>query len=418
MTRSTVLRLGIIAASMLVAAEAGSKGADTTLPVVALRSLTTPAAPASGEPHLAVAPDGTVFLSWFEKRDSTRHALRLSRLDGDRWSKPTTIAEGDSFFVNWADFPIVLALDRDHLVAGWPWKHGSGTYAYDVHLAQSFDGGRTWSRGTIPHRDGTATEHGFISLVPAGPGARAVWLDGRKAAADTGKAGGASHDEEGHAEMALRAAVIAPDGSLLEEQELDGRVCDCCQTAAVSTSRGVLVGYRDRSAEEIRDISLVRLEGGSWSEPYALHDDGWNIAGCPVNGPSMDAAGERVVAAWFTMAADTPRVHVSFSSDAGHSFGPPIRVDGGDPLGRTDVLLLDDGSALVTWLETQDKQALVQVRRVTTGVASSQPLTVASTATSRGSGFPRMVRSGSRVVFAWTQAGKPSRVMTAVARLP
>jgi hypothetical protein len=244
-----------------------------------------------------------------------------------------------------------------------------------------------------------------------------VWLDGRKSAADTVKAGGA-HDEEGHAEMTLRTAVIATDGSLSDERELDGRVCDCCQTAAVATSRGVLVSYRDRSAEEIRDISLVRLEGESWSDPYPLHHDGWNIAGCPVNGPSMDANGERVVAAWFTMAADTPRVHVSFSSDAGHRFGPPIRVDEEEALGRTDVLLLDDGSALVAWLETREKQALVQVRRVTAAGASSPPLTVARTAASRGSGFPRMVRSGSRVVFAWTQAGKPSRVMTAVARIP
>ena len=34
---------------------------------------------------------------------------------------------------------------------------------------------------------------------------------------------------------------------------------------------------------------------------------------------------------------------------------------------------------------------------------------------SRSSGFPRMVRFGDEVQFAWTEFGKPSRVRTAMA---
>jgi hypothetical protein len=408
--------------------------AATSDPRVSLRSLATPAAPGSGEPCLAVAPDGAVFLSWLEKGGATRHALKISRLDSRRWRRPGTIAEGDSFFVNWADFPALLAVDSLHLAIAWPWKSGGATYAYDVRIAQSLDGGRTWSRPTVPHRDGTPTEHGFISLVPAGAapggsaagmspanptdpgGVRAIWLDGRKAA-EGGDAGGAGSHDEGHSEMTLRTALLSPEGTLSDERELDGRVCDCCQTAAVATLGGLLIAYRDRSLEEVRDISLVRLEDGRWSEPRPLHADGWKIQGCPVNGPSLDARGDQVVAAWYTMAADSARVLASFSADGGRTFGPPIRVDEGDPLGRTDVVLLEDGSALVVWLQTQGRQALVLARRVKKDGPRSPLLIVARTTAARSSGFPRLVRSGRRLIFAWTDAGKPARVRVAEAEV-
>jgi len=60
--------------------------------------------------------------------------------------------------------------------------------------------------------------------------------------------------------------------------------------------------------------------------------------------------GTRVAVAWFTSAADTPRVKVAFSQDAGGTFSQPIQVDDGETIGRVDVLLLPDGSALVCWL--------------------------------------------------------------------
>ncbi len=91
------------------------------------------------------------------------------------------IAEGAGWFVNWADFPSLIALP-DRLAGGTlAGEDGSGTYAYDVNVARSGDGGKTWSEPLVPHRDGTQTEHGFVSLFAA-PGnlLEAVWLDGRE----------------------------------------------------------------------------------------------------------------------------------------------------------------------------------------------------------------------------------------------
>ncbi len=393
----------------------GIAPAAAAAPLADLRPVVSPAAAGSAEPHLTVAPDGRVWLSWLERRARGGHALRGARLEGTRWSRPFTIAEGDSFFANWADFPTLLPRGGDHLTAHYLWKTAEETYAYDVRLVQSTDGGRTWSPPVVPHRDGTPTEHGFVSLIPSPGGTRVVWLDGRNAVRDS--AGHTLHGEEGAAEMTLRTAVLGADGSLADETLLDARVCDCCQTAAVATGQGALVAFRDRSPEEIRDIALVRLADGRWMDPYPLHADGWKIAGCPVNGPALAAEGDHVAAAWYSGAGDTSRVLAAFSSDGGRTFGTPVRVDGGDPLGRVHVALLTGGDALVAWLEVREKEALCQVRRVGRQGAVGPAMTVARTAAARASGFPRLVRSGHRVVLAWTEAVKPSRVRTAVARV-
>jgi hypothetical protein len=204
----------------------------------ALRELATPAAPGSGEPNLAAGPDGSVYLSWIEPLPGSGHALRFAaREPGGAWTEPRTIAQGRGWFVNWADFPAVLAFADGALAAHWLQRNGTGTYAYEVRLALSRDGGRTWSAGTVPHRDGTPTEHGFVSLFAWDAGhAGLVWLDGRQTAGHGGHEGAAS------GAMALMHTTVAADGALGPEVLLDSRVCDCCQTSAAG-AKGALVFF-------------------------------------------------------------------------------------------------------------------------------------------------------------------------------
>ena len=373
-----------------------------------LRELASPAGTGSAEPRLSVAPSGRVVLSWLEQRPTGGHRLRMSWLNGERWSVPATIAEGDSFFANWADFPSVRPLDDQHLIAHWLWKVSGDTYGYHVRTARSSDGGRTWSRAATLHQDTSATEHGFVSLVSTGANraGMAVWLDG--------------HNFKGHGEghgagpdMAVHGASLGASG-FADEREIDPRACDCCQTAAIATSRGVLVAYRDRSPEEIRDIALARFEDGRWSAPYPLHADGWHIAGCPVNGPALAASGNEVAIAWFTAAGDTARVNVAFSGDGGERFSRPIRVDLGQPSGRVAIALLPDRTALVSWLEGAGEQAAIQMRRAARDESMSTPWVVTQTSGARASGFPQLVTSAGRVISAWTDAAKPSRVRLAI----
>jgi hypothetical protein len=373
----------------------------------------SPARPGSAEPNLYASGDGRVYLSWIETVGENRHALRFAVRTGSKWSEPRTITESENLFVNWADFPSLIALADGTLVAHWLVKSGPDSHAYDVNIARSNDRGKTWGKTIVPHRDGTKTEHGFVSMLPlTGGRVAAIWLDGRNFKENSHEGHGSSGNE-----MTLRYAIIDSKGNLSEDAVLDSRVCDCCQTSAALTSEGTVVVYRDRSEKEIRDMSVVRSIKGRWTEPRTLSADGWEIQGCPVNGPSVSADRRKVAVAWFSAAKETPRVKVIFSTDAGATFGQPIQVDEATPVGRVDVSILTDGSALVSWLERAAKGGEIKVRRVRPDGSRDQAITVAESSVARVSGFPQMARAGNEIIFAWTDPGTPSRVRTAVGRL-
>jgi hypothetical protein len=291
-------------------------------------------------------------------------AFQVARIRDGKWSPARTIASDANLLVNGADYPSI-ALDGKRLLASWSTRNGHGTV---IHLAESRDGGATWSKATTPHPT-VVSAFGFVSLLPKG----AVFLDGR------GLPGGM----EGAGDMQLRT----PDALL------DPRVCDCCQTAAAMTSAGAVVAYRDRSDKEIRDISIVRQTAKGWTEPKTLHADGWQIQGCPVNGPQLDARGKRVVAAWFTAAQNEPRVQVAFSEDAGATFSAPLRVTPAGTAGRVDVAWLDDRRAVVTYLV----EGALYARRVSRDGTMGVPVRIAA-----AGGFPRLAVSNENVGVAWT----------------
>ncbi len=372
-----------------------------------VQEIVSPAQGSSGEPNLAIASDGTVFLSWIEEVDSQSVALKYSSLTGEQWPEPKRIAQGDDWFVNWADFPSVQILNNGSMAAHWLAKSGEGVYAYDVNIAFSEDAGETWNAPIVPHDDGTQTEHGFASLLPWGENQLfATWLDGRNT--------GGGHDEGA---MTIRAAILNSSGEKQHEIEIDPRVCDCCQTSAGIIPNGAIVAYRDRSENEVRDIWVRRFVGGQWEPAKSLHNDQWEIAACPVNGPFVSTQEEKVAIAWFTMAQETPRVNLSASENAGMTFGEALRVDDGNPLGRVSSLVLPNGDILVCWLEKTDVDADIRVRRIKKDGTLLSSKTIAASSAARSSGFPRMALSLGKVVFAWTHVSDQTSIKTAIAPL-
>ncbi len=359
------------------------------------------ALPGSALPRLTASPSGAILLSWVEPEPSGGHRLRFSTLLQDGWAQPKTVARGDDWFVNWADFPSLTEVDDDFWAAHWLVRSGSKTYDYDIQVALSRDRGRTWSAPITPHRDGIAAEHGFVAATPHRGRLALVWLDGRDSA-DPSKGA-----------MSLRFATLTADGELDSEALLDDRVCDCCQTAIAATPAGLTVAYRDRSADEVRDISVVRWIDGGWTEPTPVGAEGWVIAGCPVNGPAISAFGRTVAVAWHTEAADQPQSRVAFSTRGGGNFGEPIRIDLGDSDGRVDVVLLDESAAVVGWME--NGQFLI--RRVATDGVLGKPVTVAQIDGSRKSGFPQIARGPHGIVLAWTDVN-PTGSGVRTAHLP
>lgn len=362
--------------------------------IQSIRSIPSPSKPNSAEPFLFTDSDSTVYLSWIEKSEE-KSILKLSSLDNNQWTEPMTIASGNSWFVNWADYPMIAA-NGQNLVAHFLDKSGESTYAYDVKLTTSADKGKTWTDPVILHDDKKQAEHGFVTLLPFGDNFFVTWLDGRNTVMEGME--GMDHHEGHHGSMSLRAAIIDAKGNKINEWELDNKTCDCCQTTAAITSNGPIVIYRDRSDEEIRDMSIVRLIDSQWTAPKAIHNDNWKIAGCPVNGPRVASEGNNLVIAWFSAATDTSRVNVIFSTDGGSTFGNAIRIDEGSAIGRVDIALIDDKSAMVSWMEG----TMIKAAKVHADGTIEPSITIATSSESRASGFPQMTKSRNQLIFAWT----------------
>jgi len=399
----------VTALAALLSLVACGDGSDHSAALdVMVVELDSPAGANSGEPRLTLGPDGAL-LSWLEAAPEAGHDLKVAGLSRDGWTPTNTVASSEHFFVNWADFPSVYASADGALQAHWLARGEQGGYDYAIHTARSTDGGETWGEPWTLHEDDSPTEHGFLSGVRNGDRLGFTWLDGR---AYVPGPDGAPATEE----MSLRYREIGPDGSPGPELLVDGRVCDCCQTSAAMTSDGPVVVYRNRTEDEIRDIYIARMVDGAWQEGHAVSDDGWHIAGCPVNGPVVVADGAAVAVAWFTAPEDVARVKVAFSRDGGQTFGTPVVVDDGNPMGRVDLVKAGDDRVLVSWLEAVPGGAAeVRLREVSAAGATTGSASITASSSERASGFPQLIRDrNGDLVMAWTDvSGGEGRVRVA-----
>lgn len=348
-------------------------------------------------PRFEMGSDDRLVLSWME-RGEDESVLKYSRLADGVFTDPVTVTTEPRMFVNWADLPSVTALDGDHWVAHWLRYSADKTYSYDVVVSQSFDNGATWTDAIPTHTDGTHTEHGFVSTLPHADGALLLWLDGR-------------NTPDGA--MTLRSAVISADNERLQEEEIDASVCDCCQTDMAIAATGPIAVYRDRTSDEIRDIYIARHLDGAWQPGARLYADDWNIAGCPVNGPSVIANDEHVAVAWFSAANDEPVVRLLTSNDSGASFGEAVEIASGRIAGYVGLAALDDGAMAVSWVGRSDTGENALFLREVSAEGEVQPaIEVGRSGHMRL--FPQLAYADGYLYMAWTaDEDDTSRLKTA-----
>lgn len=362
--------------------------------------------------RLAPRPAGGALLSWLERGpedgETGGDSMQLQVADWSLdhgWGAGEVVARGSGFFANWADLPMVLETTFGTRYGLWLEKLDHGTYDYGIQTVWSSAAGSSWLPLGWIHDDTTAAEHGFVSAVALPDGAAEVfWLDGREM-----PAGGA---------MGLRSSRV--EGQVVAASELlDPRVCECCATDATLGADGPIVVYRDRTEDEIRDIALVRRVHGEWSAPIRVHDDGWQIEGCPVNGPAVAARDTLVAVAWYTAAEGRSLVQVAFSNNGGVHFDVPIVVAEKGVLGRVDLAVLHEDTMLVSWVEETASGAEIRVRSVRRDGTFGESRAVASTTAKRSSGFPRMVTvSEGTVLIVWLDAEQGAGLRAAQIRQP
>ena len=370
-----------------------AEDSERTTPLIEMQA---PSGENASLPYLIAGEDGNLYMSWVEKRDSGWVDLRFSELKEDKWKEPELIASGNDWFVNWADYPMMAVDDQGNMIAHFLVKSAAGTYSYDVNVVYK-PAGDKWSAPIIPHDDGTPTEHGFVTMLPQNDGTFLLaWLDGRNT-------GGGKHDShDGHGAMTIRSALIDMNGVLSSGVELDQRICDCCQTAGTMSGKDPVIVYRDRSETEVRDISFVRRINNEWTYPADISPDGWEIAGCPVNGPGIASFENTIATAWFTAAGGVAKVKVAFMHDSGQSFEEPFVIDDSVSVGRVDIVMLNSRSVIVSWLDLDNGTPYIKYRKVSGDGILGNPEVVSQTNASRRSGFPQMELLNGTLYFAWT----------------
>lgn len=364
-------------------------------------------------PRLINLPNNELLMSWVAP-DGKNTALKFAKLKNGHIIKQGEVAKGANWFINWADFPSVVPITNQFWVSHRLVKQSGGkAYDYDIVLAISNDAGESWRDIGSPHRDKSAAEHGFAAVFSEGDAAGIVWLDGREyfdkkdAAKNPNKSGNFS----------LRYARVQQDGSIGAEQVIDSSTCTCCWPSVTVTTAGPIAAWRSRTDAEIRDNNISLYQQGKWSAPKPLGAEGWQIDGCPVNGPAISAQGMHVAAAWFSAQGDRPRVLAAFSKDGGKSFSQPVEVDAASPLGRIALVWRDDNTAVISWVTAANsagKHASLALRTISIDGEMGEVQRIAEISTGRDTGVPQMAAAEQGVLLAWTNAESTHGIKTTI----
>lgn len=345
----------------------------------------------SGQSFMSSTESGEILMSWIA-HDEQESILNFSSYDGE-WKDPKEITRGEDWFVNFADFPSIIS-NGNNLFAHHLKSSGPSYFAYDIKVSVSDDAGDSWSEPFTPHKDGTITEHGFVSTVAYKDGFYSIWLDGRHTDGDHG--GG---------DMQLMGAYIGNDGSVSDKVVLNPRVCECCQTSLTVTENGLIAVYRGRSENEVRDTWYQKYDGEEWGNPKLLYKDNWQISGCPVNGPVVRVNGQKIAIAWFTAVDDDPKVKVAFSKNNGKTFDSPFVVNKSFTFGRVNMRWLNDDHVVISFVEDAEAGAHLAVRTVSVNGRKGKVHTVVADdyVINNASGFPQLIKSGNELWLSWTQ---------------
>ena len=358
----------------------------------------------NAQPSL-VSGEGSLSLSWISSNEGNKSTLNFSQLKEGKWTNTQTMATGSNWFVNWADFP-AHAINENLILSSYLKKSDSGTYTYDVILSLQKLSGEKVKEDFLLNTDGVKAEHGFVSIIPNhNQGFFITWLDGRNTV---------DNDLDGyHKPMTIRFAEITNKGDIIDESELDSATCDCCQTSIAVTNKGPVVVYRDRSDKEVRDIYIARKINGIWGVPTPIHNDGWEINGCPVNGPKVASNSNNLAISWFTVSNEKPTVNLSFSKSNGASFGTPIKINDDDAIGRVDVAFLNPQEVLVSYIEGDDVGTYLRIKKVSIDGKVSAPITISKIDGGRNSGVPQLEILDNEAFIVWTVLkGKKNQLKT------
>lgn len=323
-------------------------------------------------PEIAVGPDGSVHLVWIdentaaESHDHSKYGhshlaatnLLYARSDdgGASFGKAVQINASPGEVWGFSVSKPRIAVGANGTIHIFYPANDTSPYngkpVAVAHYTRSTDGGRSFEKPQRVHRmattDASDFVHGGLShahvfgtlAVGNDSSVYTLWIDTRDMAKD-GDAG------------KVFMAVSRNDGQSFEADReiLPADVCPCCQlTAFVDTQGKLYVGSR-RIDGKFRDSAVMSSSDGgrSFSPRTSIVGARWEIEGCPLKPTAVVAAGDQVVAAYFT-GGETPQgAYLVRSLDGGTNWSKPMLLHPGAAISDAPVLALAGNMLHVFW---------------------------------------------------------------------
>ncbi|MCU0324628.1 MAG: glycoside hydrolase [Spirosomaceae bacterium] len=299
-------------------------------------------------PTLSKNTKGEILLTWTEKDAQGVASLCFATsTDGKNFSEKKTVFSGSGLNNSRMMRAKILSKKDGSYVAIFslraetvPSQGGRGGRSSNIVYTVSKDGGNTW---TTPANVDSDPKQGIVrgffdAVVLPNDEVAVAYL---KDVANSTK----------HEERDLRM-VISKNGEMQPEKLIDPVVCDCCPISLMVDTKGNLnVIYRDNN-NDIRDMArMVSADNGvSFSKPEIVHDDKWEIKGCPHSGASSVSVKNEQFYTWFSGTQNGQSgVRLSDSS------GKLLKVL--DASAKNASLAADDKMAVWVWEQTAESGA-------------------------------------------------------------
>jgi hypothetical protein len=319
-----------------------------------------------------------------------------------------------------------------------------------IKMSKSRDGGKTFDAPVALSSPDAAGDRGWPALTVDGRGTpHAIWVDHRGLAAAKRESGAththgsaasgtdrATHDGVAMAQKSglyyasprsttttTSASASAPAQADIE-RKLTAGTCYCCKTALVTGRDDALyAAWRQVYPGNLRDIafSVSRDRGRTFSAPVRVSEDGWEIHGCPDDGPAMTVDKRGIVhVIWPTVigaGTDEPQGALFYASTSdGRTFTPRVRIPTlGSPKPSHPQIATDDrGRLIVAWDEILDGQRTAVVRELHQSspgrpVTFGEPLRLT---TNEASTYPVLASTSRGLLVAWTSGAADASVIT------
>jgi hypothetical protein len=385
--------------------------------------------PGAANEHVSLAASGSFLaVAWAATSSGGDPGIFTAvSADGARtFARPVRVATNAS--VNGEQPPrVALIANRTGLpdiVVVWTAKPGAGTR---LLTSRSRDGGQTFSAPTVVAGSAANGNRGWESIAVNAAGHPVVlWLDHRDSAT-TSATGGHNHGAPESSASAAEASVARAALSRLYVGSTDGGVptqglvhgvCYCCKTAiATAPDGGISIAWRHVYTGGYRDMAFSRSRDGgrTFSAPVRVSQDGWQIAGCPEDGPAMavDARGRSHIV-WPTLVRENGRETMALfhavTAD-GNRFSQRTRLPAGDAAFHPQMVVTPGGELVAAWDEGSSGTRhvrLARARLTEAGIGGFAPLE-----DFREEGHhPALAVVPDGVVIAWTTTrdGQPSEI--------